>query len=140
MYKSVNLVTFTIVVMLLISGCNVNSELDNLEINFFNEGSTYRTGEFHTYEVALLTGEEEPISVEDVYLYMNMERMNHPMEGTMVETEKGHYQLDLPLAMEGEWYAEVTVKIGDEEKTERFLINGEGEMVMDFMKGYNADN
>ncbi|WP_096189461.1 hypothetical protein [Evansella halocellulosilytica] len=138
MRNIVYFMTFAIA-LLPMAGCSTSAQTELYEIIFENEGETIETGEFQTYEVKIKGHEGERQSVDSVYLYMNMERMNHPMEGTMDEIEKGYYQIDLPLAMEGEWYAEVTVTNNGEESIQRFTLFGEGDMVMDYMKGYNAD-
>ncbi len=131
--------TISSIFIVLIVACQSPSALEETEIKFMNENEIHKTGVFHTYEVALIDKEGENISADQVFLYMNMERMNHPMTGTMEEKDKGKFALDLPLAMEGEWYAEVTVEIDGQEKTERFVLFAEGEMSEDYIRGYDAD-
>jgi hypothetical protein len=71
---------------------------------------------------------------------MNMKMMNHPIEGTMKEVDKGLYELELPLAMAGEWYVNVIVTIeGEEFVFEDFSIIAEGPKQLDWIKGYHAD-
>jgi len=131
--------TISSIFIVLIVACQSPSILEETIIGFSNEESVFKTGEFHTYEVTIQNQTGEMISVDRVYLYMNMERMNHPMVGTMTRVEEGVYSVDLPLAMEGDWYAEVTIENDGEEKTEQFSVYAEGEMSEEYIRGYDAD-
>ncbi|MBU9711445.1 FixH family protein [Evansella tamaricis] len=136
MRKIVYLMTICIVSIL---GCSGEENLNDYNVLLENEGNTYQTGEFIPLKVIVEDPSGEPVSVDDIFLYMNMERMNHPMQGTMEEQDQGMYIIELPLAMGGEWYVDVLIKDGKKEREERFYIHGEGEMVMEYMMGYNKD-
>lgn len=138
MKNIVNFMTFSSIFIVLIVGCSAQ-ELEKVTVEFKEENQTLATGKFHTYQVNLADESGDPFSADDVSIYMNMERMNHPMQGTMQAVEEGKYTVDLPLAMEGEWYAEVTVTYDNEETTERFSLYAEGDMAEEYMKGYDAD-
>ena len=135
-----NLFVTIFTVAMLLMGCSSNQQfLENLNVTFENEGATMPT-EFQTYTVQLTDSAGDVVDVDEVYLYMNMERMNHPIEGTMHNISEGVYELELPLAMAGEWYANITVtNDGDVKLFEGFVLYAEGERQMEFMKGYNAD-
>ncbi|UTR11188.1 FixH family protein [Evansella sp. LMS18] len=139
MKNIVYLLTILIMVTAAATGCSSANALGNTDIQLKNAGETYPTKEFITYEVILQDKDGEAVSPETVYLYMNMERMHHPMEGKMKETEPGKFAIELPLAMEGEWYAIVTISEGENEVEKQFEIFGEGEMEPELLKGYNAD-
>lgn len=114
--------------------------LADIQADLKGELDPIPTGEFYTYTVKLQDPSGNPVDADKVYLFMNMEGMHHPTEGTMHVVEKGVYQLELPLAMAGEWYAEVTLSQGNEERTlDRFTVQAEGKKFMMYMKGYNAD-
>lgn len=52
----------------------------------------------------------------------------------------GTYEIFLPLAMGGEWYAEITVTVGGKEHTfTGYHVQAEGKHYQQFIKGYNAD-
>lgn len=97
------------------------------------------SGEFNTFTVEVKGGEKP----ENVYLYINMEGMNHPIEGTMKEKGDGKYELDLPVAMGGKWYAVIRVldKDGEVVQSEKIAdaFEATGDHAMKYMKGYNAD-
>jgi hypothetical protein len=139
MKNIVYLLTILFMITAAAAGCSSVGALGNTDIQLENAGETYQTKEFITFEVNLQDKDGEAVSPERVYLYMNMERMHHPMEGTMKETEPGNFVIDLPLAMEGEWYAIVTISEGEKEVEERFEVFAEGEMEPELLKGYNAD-
>ncbi|MDG5789207.1 FixH family protein [Evansella sp. AB-P1] len=138
MKKIVYFMTICTVIIVTMTGCN-KSELDTLIVNLKQEGETFQKGEFTTYEVSLKSQQEEQVSVDDVYLYMNMEHMNHPMEGKMEKVRDGIYEIDLPLAMAGEWYVLVNVRHEGEEREIPFHVFAEGDMVMKYMQDYHAD-
>ncbi|MFA9555887.1 FixH family protein [Evansella sp. AB-rgal1] len=139
MKKIVNLMTICTVLIVGIVACS-NGGIDSIQATFFNNGETYPTGEFTTYSVSLVDSSGEPVSVEKLYFYMNMEKMNHPMEGTMKEVKEGLYEIELPLAMPGEWYVNVTIFNGKEERAlDSFTVYAEGDMVMEYMRGFNSD-
>ena len=137
MKNIVYLLTISILLTLGISACG--NQLTKMDIQLENNGETYETGDFSRYRVLLTDENGNPASAEEVSIYINMERMNHPMEGIMNETKTGTYEIDLPLAMEGEWYIIVNAYIGKEEREEKFTVYGKGEMVMEYMQGFNAD-
>lgn len=129
-----------LLLIVILFGCSSSAaSLSDTTISLENLGETYGTGEFIPYVITVNDSNGNPFSVDEVYLYINMEGMNHPMEGTMEEKEAGRYELSLPLAMEGEWYVIVTVFAGEDEQEERFTVYAEGERVMEYMKGYNHD-
>ncbi|MBT9282041.1 MAG: FixH family protein [Hydrogenibacillus schlegelii] len=98
------------------------------------------TGAATPFRVRVEDERGQPVDVEKVYLFTNMEGMHHPTEGTMRHVGPGTYELRLPLAMAGEWYAEVTVTAGGKTKTfTGYTVRAEGKTVHAFMKGYNAD-
>ncbi|MCR6095718.1 FixH family protein [Salipaludibacillus agaradhaerens] len=138
MLKIVNFMTITIITTVLIVGCRSTASSD-VTVTFLQDGDTFETGEFHTFEVRLTDEIEEPIEVDNLQIHINMERMNHPMTGTMTMDDEGTYSVELPLAMEGEWYVDVTALLEDEESIERFYIQAEGEMAEDYMRGFDAD-
>ncbi|MGO4888520.1 FixH family protein [Anaerobacillus sp. MEB173] len=147
MNKSNFFMTFLLLIFAIsLIGCSSENNqfestiLNDAEVNFLNQGELFQTGEMNTYTVEVTDSSGSPLQPDSVYIYMNMEMMNHPMEGTMHEVEAGTYQLDLPLAMAGDWYVQVTIKDGEEEKVfEDFAIQAEGEKVMEIMTGYHAD-
>ncbi|CCQ93439.1 exported hypothetical protein [[Clostridium] ultunense Esp] len=117
----------------------ISSSLNGITVELQKEKEPIPTGEMKVYTVKL-TENGSPVDVDKVYFYMNMKGMHHPAEGTMKRVDQGVYQLALPLAMPGEWYGEVTLYKGNEErKVEGFTIQGEGKKFMQYMKGYNAD-
>ncbi|MBU9721857.1 MULTISPECIES: FixH family protein [Bacillaceae] len=138
MKKIVYFMTIWTVLIVTMVGCQ-NDRGEDLQIEFMNEGNTYRTGEFITFNLGLSDQEGAPVTADQVYFYMNMERMNHPMEGTMIEVSPGNYEIELPLAMEGEWLVEITTTKENKVIEERFYVHGEGDMAMEYMTGYNAD-
>lgn len=114
--------------------------LKEITATFTSAQAVVPTGEFQKYTVALMDKAGQATSVDKVYVFMNMEGMHHPTEGTMHEVEKGVYTIELPLAMAGEWYAEVTLTTGSASHTlDRFTVMAEGKKFMMYMKGYNAD-
>ncbi len=118
----------------------VEVTLADIQANLKGELDPVPTGEFYKYTVELTDQAGKAVDVDKVYIFMNMEGMHHPTEGTMHAVDKGVYELELPLAMAGEWYAEVTLSLGDEERTlDRFTVQAEGKKFMMYMKGYNAD-
>lgn len=128
------------ILLLVLTACSLSAaSLSDVTVTFENADETYEAGEFVPYIVTLKDDRDNYLTVDEVYLYINMEGMNHPMEGTMEEMESGVYELPLPLSMAGEWYVVVTVKQGEEEREETFTVYGEGERVMEYMKGYNHD-
>ncbi|PYZ93573.1 hypothetical protein CR194_10440 [Salipaludibacillus keqinensis] len=139
MSKIVNLLTITSIIILLIVACQSEPVLEKISIEFHNEGEVFETGEFQTFRVELKDKAGERLEVDDVKIHINMERMNHPMIGTMNLSEDGVYEVELPLAMAGEWYTEITLTEEGEERVERFYLQAEGEMAEEFMRGYHAD-
>lgn len=131
--------TITIIITVLIVGCRTTA-LSDVTVALLQEGDTFTTGEFHTFEVALKDKTGEPVEADNVQIHINMERMNHPMTGTMKMDDEGIYSVVLPLAMEGEWYVDVTILLEDEETTERFHIHAQGDMADDYMRGFDADS
>lgn len=132
--------TFFIVLMV-VTGCSSSDYSSELQVNFLQDGATISTEGFQTYSVELKDKDGKAIDVEQVYMYMNMEMMNHPIEGTMNHVGKGVYELDLPLAMSGDWYVNLSVTFnGETTVLEGFSIFGEGEKQMEWMKGYHADD
>lgn len=125
---------------ILLSACGQQNGLEDIQVSFEGEKEVIPTGEMTTYIVKLGDASGKPIDVEKVYLYMNMKMMNHPTEGTMKRVDTGTYQLDLPLAMAGEWYANVTISEGGQQREiEGFKQQAEGEKKIELMKGYHAD-
>lgn len=113
--------------------------LNDVKVELVKEKEPIATGEMKAYTVKL-TRNGAPVDVDKVYYYMNMKGMHHPAEGTMKRVEKGVYRIELPLAMPGEWQAEITLYQGSEtRKVEGFTIQAEGKKYMQYMKGYNAD-
>ncbi|WNF35831.1 FixH family protein [Bacillaceae bacterium IKA-2] len=140
MVKKFNLFMTFLIMLMLIIGCSSGSELKNLTVNFSDEANTVSTEGFHIYTVQISDKSGSSIDVDKVYLYMNMKMMNHPIEGTMNRVEEGLYQLELPLSMAGEWYANLTVTFDEDTKVfEDFLFSGEGEKQMEYITGYHAD-
>jgi hypothetical protein len=139
--KKFNLfMTFFIIAMLVIGCTSSSSNFNNVEVRFLNDGQVLSTEAFNTYTVKLVNNDGDAIDAEKVYLYMNMKMMNHPIEGTMKKVDKGLFELELPLAMAGDWYANVTVTIGGETvEFNDFEIIAEGPKQMEWMKGYHAD-
>lgn len=128
--------------ILLMSGCSQGQEsiLNEVEVNFYADQEIVPTGEKRTYTVELKDPKGNPFDADHVYLYMNMNMMNHPTEGTMKKVRPGTYELELPLAMAGEWYAHVTLTQGGvERKVEGFNQLAEGEKHIELMRGYHAD-
>lgn len=114
--------------------------LNDVKVELVKEKEPIATGEMKGYTVKL-TANGSPVDVDKVYYYMNMKGMHHPAEGTMKKVETGVYKVDLPLAMPGEWYAEITLTKGSESrKVEGFTVQAEGKKYMQYMKGYNADS
>lgn len=140
--KKFNLFMTFIIMFMLLTGCsNDKKQSGDIVVNFLNEGDVISTEGFHTYSLQVTNQKGDALTVESVYLYMNMKRMNHPIEGTMKKVDVGYYELDLPLAMAGEWYANVTINANGETFVfEDFTIYGEGPKQMEYMKGFNADN
>lgn len=136
--KKFNLFMTFFTMLMLVIGCS-NPKSD-IEVNFLNNNEIISTEGFHTYKVEIKNEDESGTAVEKVYLYLNMEMMNHPIEGTMEKAQTGIYSIDLPLAMSGDWYAVVTVTMNGQDHTfEDFQFEATGEKNLDFMKGYNAD-
>lgn len=122
------------------SGDTKKLDPTNFSVEFAGAQEVVPTGEFTKYTVTVKDSNGKTTSVDKVYLFMNMEGMHHPTEGTMKEVQTGVYELELPLAMEGEWYAEVTITVGDKEHTYgKYYQKAEGKKHMMYMKGYNAD-
>ena len=145
MIKQKFLTTF-LLLLLILSSLTACAKYDgtpnwkDLQVELIPALEIIPTGEFTTYTVQISTKKKQPFDPDQVYLYLNMEMMNHPTEGTMQQVAEGIYQLDLPLAMAGEWYAEITLSIAGQERTyEGFTVTAEGEMFMEYMKGYNHD-
>ncbi|MFN7251716.1 MAG: hypothetical protein ACK4M9_13095 [Anaerobacillus sp.] len=139
--KKFNLfMTFFIIAMLVIGCASSSSNSKNVEVKFLNEGQVLSTESFNTYSVKLVNNKGDAIDAEKVYLYLNMKMMNHPIEGTMKRVDIGLYELELPLAMAGEWYANVTVTVeGETIEFSEFAIIAEGPKQVEWMKGYHAD-
>lgn len=97
------------------------------------------SGEFSNFTVEVKDGDKP----EKVTLYLNMEGMNHPMQGTMEETGEGKYELELPVAMGGKWYAVVRLLDKDDKviHSKKFedAFEATGDHAMKYMKGYDAD-
>lgn len=146
MLKPKLLTTFLLLLLFasLLSACMADSSapsLNDIEVELIPAKSMIPTGEFTTYTVRVSTKNKQPFDPDQVYLYLNMERMNHPTEGTMKRIDEGIYELDLPLAMAGEWYAEITLSVDEQTRTyEGFSVHAEGEMFMEYMKGYHHDH
>lgn len=114
--------------------------LKDIHVELIPAQEVLPTGEFTTYTVKITDKKGKPFDPDKVYLYLNMEMMNHPTEGTMERVSEGIYELSLPLAMAGEWYAEITLSVGEEtRKYEGFTVQAEGDMFMEYMKGYHHD-
>lgn len=140
MVKNFNLFMTLFIVLILIIGCSSGNALKNLTVNLLDEENTVSTEGFHTYSVQISDESGSAIDVDKVYFYMNMKMMNHPIEGTMNRVKEGLYQLELPLPMAGEWYANLTVTLDEDTKMfEDFLFSGEGEKQMEYIIGYHAD-
>lgn len=127
---------------MLVTACtSTTAPNSGIEVMFLNDGQVISTEGFHTYSVQLTNKDGETIDAQEVYIYINMEMMNHPIEGTMQKGDTGLYELDLPLAMAGDWYVNVSVTIdGNKYEFSDFSIIAEGPKQMEYMKGYNADN
>ncbi|WP_164984934.1 FixH family protein [Ammoniphilus sp. CFH 90114] len=135
-------ISLVAVVVLLMTACSQGqgTKLNDIEVSFNGAQAVVPTGQKTLYTVELKDKDGKAIDVEKVYLYMNMNMMNHPTEGTMKRVNPGTYQLELPLAMAGEWYAHVTItEAGVERKVEGFTQQADGDKHMELMKGYHAD-
>ncbi|MDY0323493.1 MAG: FixH family protein [Candidatus Carbobacillus sp.] len=111
-----------------------------LTVELKTETPVYPTGVFKPYRVEIRDASGKPVDVDKVYYFMNMEGMHHPTEGTMRHIGPGTYELFLPLAMGGEWYAEITVDVGGQSHTfTGYHVQAEGKHYQQFIKGYNAD-
>lgn len=145
MIKHKFLTIFLLLLLILssLSACSDNNgslNLNELNVELIPAAEILPTGEFTTYTVQITDKNKNPFDPDRVYLYLNMEMMNHPTEGTMERVSEGVYELALPLAMAGEWYAEITLYVGDQEKKyEGFTVQAEGDKFMEYMKGYNHD-
>ncbi|MBE3594821.1 MAG: FixH family protein [Candidatus Carbobacillus altaicus] len=117
-----------------------NIDPATLAVALKTDEPVYPTGEFKPYRVEIKDATGQPVDVDKVYYFMNMEGMHHPTEGTMRHIGPGSYELFLPLAMPGEWYAEITVEAGDKSHTfTGYHVQAEGKHYQQYMKGYNAD-
>jgi hypothetical protein len=135
--KGVTIFVPLLMLFIIITGC---SSREDVNVLFLEEGKTISTEGFHTYTVELTDKKGNPLAADSVFLFVNMKVMNHPMQGTMKQIEDGLYELDLPLAMAGEWLADVTVIINGEPKVfEGFELFAEGSINKEYIKGYHAD-
>lgn len=141
MLKKFNLfMTFLIIVIVVTACSNTGNLSDDVQVDFKNNGERLSTEGFQTYSVQLADGDGNPLDREKVYIYMNMKMMNHPIEGTMKNVAPGIYELDLPLAMAGDWYVHISVtENGETVVYDDFTVIAEGEKNMEYMKGYHAD-
>ncbi|MBE3597144.1 MAG: FixH family protein [Hydrogenibacillus sp.] len=115
-------------------------DVERLNVELIPAREVLSTGEAHPYRVVVTDQGGQRVDADRVYLFLNMEGMHHPTEGTMRRVGTGEYELRLPLAMPGEWYAEVTISAGGKEKTfTGYQVRAEGKAYHLFMKGYNAD-
>ncbi|RXI98336.1 hypothetical protein DS745_18605 [Anaerobacillus alkaliphilus] len=132
--------TFFIMVMV-VTGCSTSNPPAEVQVTFLDDGQTISTNDFHTYTVQIKNKDGLALDVESVYMFMNMKMMNHPIEGTMNKVDTGLYEIDLPLAMSGDWYVDVSVTYkGETIVYEDFSITAEGPKQMEWMKGFNKDH
>jgi len=115
-------------------------KLEDIKVSLEAAQDPVPTGEMTLYTVKLQDQKGNPATVDSVHLYLNMDMMNHPTQGTMKEAGDGVYTLELPLGMEGEWYTIITLSKGDmKREIKEFKIEAKGEKHMDLMTGYTAD-
>lgn len=115
-------------------------DLASIKVTLETAAQPIETGVMTPYVVSLADEQGNPVEVDSVHFYMNMEMMNHPTQGTMQKMENGKYEVELPLAMEGEWYTIITITKGEEStEMKEFKVQATGEKFMEYMKGYDAD-
>lgn len=111
-----------------------------LKIELAKPNEPILSGEFNEYVVNVFNKNGEPTNVDNIYFHMNMEMMNHPMEGNMKKVKKGTYSITVPVAMKGEWYIELTLKKDRFEKTiNKYTIEAVGDYQEDLINGYLVD-
>lgn len=125
-----------IIIGFLLVGCHETSNPTSI-IEFQTSSELPRSGEFERFTVTIT---EEELTIDKVTLYLNMEGMNHPLEGTMEKEASNLFTLDLPIAMGGTWYAIVRLYHKDDVITERFDFEAIGDIDERFIHGYHADN
>lgn len=124
--KNINLKSLLLGCFLLISlvGCNKkavsesNSYLDALNPKI-TEIETSKNKKLHTYELILLNSNGEKVDVDSVFLKLEMKSMNHYSKGKMKKIDKGVYEVELELPMDGIWSKQITLTSGKYER----LIN-----------------
>jgi len=115
-------------------------KLEDIKVSLEAAEDPVPTGEMTLYTVELKDQKGNPTAVDRVHLYLNMDMMNHPTQGTLKEAGEGVYTVELPLGMEGEWYTIITLSKGDmKREIKEFKVQAKGEKHMDLMTGYNAD-
>ncbi|MGO4887368.1 hypothetical protein ACJ2A9_06410 [Anaerobacillus sp. MEB173] len=118
-------VLFMIIASVLL-GCT-NEQNDSSAFSLQISPELPQAGEFELFTVTL----PNDLEAEKVTIYLNMEGMDHPMEGTMKEENPFTYTIELPISMAGQWYAIVRVINGNEVVTERFDFEASGELSND---------
>ncbi|MBP1932072.1 FixH family protein [Ammoniphilus resinae] len=115
-------------------------KLEDIKVSLEAAKNPVLTGEMTLYTVKLQDQKGNPAAVDSVHVYLNMDMMNHPTQGTMKEAGEGVYTVELPVGMEGEWYTIITLSKGDmKREIKEFKVQAKGEKHMDLMTGYNAD-
>lgn len=154
MQKKIKILISFLIVALGLMGCNSlegesakdstdlqTEDLASITVELETTEQPIETGVMNPYIVLLKDQQGNPVEVDSVHFYMNMDMMNHPTQGTMQQKEAGAYTLDLPLAMKGEWYTIITLRRGEQSiEIKDFKIQAEGEKHMEYMRGYDADN